>query len=315
MKIEPKYLDYNPSHWKEINPQISTTLQVFITNKCNLRCKACFYQHKLGKNEMSLEDYKKIILEYRPKIQKVILLGGEPTLHKDINKMIAFNTLVGLKTTIYTNGINLKVLENASLLRTTVRVGVYGIESSERPITRLPKTTLPITIAYMLRKDNIDELEAAALYAETNFNCKSLFISSIRDIEVTQDFWKDTDDTLSLEEYHSSVQKFLRSYAGSLKRIHISRRGIIKPYLVQKDPVTHCRFGNIFPDNQKIICPFDISRKIYTDKLHFNERKCNKCDECLLQKVVLENVESKPSNQKLLTAKKSRDSRPLPLAF
>ncbi|MDD5164752.1 MAG: 4Fe-4S cluster-binding domain-containing protein, partial [Patescibacteria group bacterium] len=84
------------------------TLQLFITNRCNLRCKGCFYAHKLGAKEMSLREYQDYILKYLPEIQKVILLGGEPTMHKNLPQMLKFNNQYGLKTTIYSTGFNLE---------------------------------------------------------------------------------------------------------------------------------------------------------------------------------------------------------------
>jgi len=53
-------LQYDQSKWQELIPRPVNTLQLFITNKCNNRCKACFYAHKLGSEEMSFDDYKKI---------------------------------------------------------------------------------------------------------------------------------------------------------------------------------------------------------------------------------------------------------------
>jgi len=286
-----KTLEYDTNKWREIFSQPVNTLQVFITNKCNMRCKACFYAHNIGREEISLQEYKKILLKYMYNIDKVILLGGEPTLYRNINKVIALNTKLAIKTTVYTNGSNLKILEKADLSKTKIRIGVYGAYKSEKPLQKVPKTNLPVTIVYMLRKDNVKELMKTAKMAEKKFNCQGFYISSIRDITVTNDYWKDTEETLPLDEYSGVIQRFINNYRGNIRKIHIAKRGIIKtknkPFLTPK-----CRFGNIFPDKKKIICPLDISKKIYTDKLIFNQRKCNKNDKCILQKIVLERITS-----------------------
>jgi MoaA/NifB/PqqE/SkfB family radical SAM enzyme len=286
-------LKYNTSEWQELLPRPVNTLQLFITNRCNNRCKACFYAHSLGSEEMSFEDYQKIVLKYSENVSKVILLGGEPTLHKDINKMIRLNSLLGLKTTVYTNGINIKVLEQleaSDLARITIRIGVYGAEKSEKPLLRVPDTQLPVTVVYMLRKDNVDELMKTALMAEKRFNCKEFYISSIRDIAATNDYWKETDETLPLEEYSRVVQEFVKSYKGKIRKLHISRRGVIESKKKYPLATKHCRFGNVFPDGKKIICPLDISKKLYSPELGFRSRHCNKHNECLLQKIVLERI-------------------------
>jgi len=286
-----KTLEYNPERWEELIPAPVNTLQLFITNQCNNRCKACFYAHNLGSDEMKFEDYKRILLKYIGSVSKVVLLGGEPTLHKDLCKMIKFNSILGLKTTVYTNGINIKALENIDLASTTIRIGVYGAEKSEKPLARVPDTSLPVTIVYMLRKDNVNELIKTAQMAEKRFNCQEFYISSIRDIAATQNYWNDTEETLSLDEYFDVVQGFVKSYKGGIRKIHIARRGVIETRKKYPLITRHCRFGNIFPDNRKIICPLDISKKAYSPELCFRTRKCNKHSECILQKIVLSRIE------------------------
>jgi chloramphenicol O-acetyltransferase len=120
--------------------------------------------------------------------------------------------------------------------------------------------------------------------AET-FNCKQFFLSSIRDITVTGNFWKDTDDTVSNEEYCEIVQNFLNFYNGKIKKIHIASRGILET-TQNKMTCQTCRFGNIFPNGEIITCPFDIAlNKISTDFEY--GRLCNK-NGCVLQKIILE---------------------------
>lgn len=282
-------LSYDKTRWKEEAPIPTNTLQIFITNKCNMRCKACFYAHNLGRKELLFRDYKKILLKYSRKIRKVIILGGEPTLYKNLNKAIDFNTSLGLRTTVYTNGFNLKILKNVDLSKTTIRIGVYGAELSEKPLEDVPYVPFPVTIVYMLRKDNIKELMKAVKMAEERFNCQKFYISSIRDITMTHDYWKDTKETLPLNEYYKVIQEFLKDYNGNIKELHIAKRGIIT---TQKNStsVNKCRFGNIFPDIRKIICPLDISKQVYTKELKFNKRFCNKNKECILQKIILKRV-------------------------
>lgn len=281
---QKKFLDYDASKWEEVPVKEVNTLQFFITNKCNLRCKGCFYQHRLGSGELSFEDYKTSILKYKSSIQKIILLGGEPTLHPDLDKMIAFNQSLGLKTTIYTNGCFLGKLENINLMDVKIRVGVHGVFTSEKPLSKVCRSKIPVTIVYMLNRNNIDGLFEAAKIAESDFNCSDFFVSSIRDIAQTKNFWLDNEDTIPLNEYFDIVQNFVKSYDGRLN-IHISKRGVITSKFDNK--VDKCRFGNIFPDGSKIRCPFDISLDKKCSELEFGKVQCNKDSCCILRKVVL----------------------------
>jgi len=277
-------LNYNSDLWEEIVPVPKNTLQLFITNQCNLRCRGCFYKHKLNQDEMSFIEYQVYLNTYSQFIKKIILLGGEPTLHSELPRMVAYNQDCGFPTTIYTNGYNLKILESLDLTNIKIRVGVYGAYKSEKPLIKIPKTSLPITLVYMLRKNNVCELLETSKLAQ-DYNCSKFYISSIRDIAKTHDFWKDTKETISPYKYAEIIQDFIINYQGNLSEIHIARRGVLETELTS-DELKTCRFGNIFPDGEKIICPLDISNKITVPELKFNSVPCNKRG-CLLQKIIL----------------------------
>ncbi len=284
---EKRLLRYDHSAWKEITSTPTNTLQLFITNKCNLRCRGCFYQDKLGKGEMTFEEYSIHVKKYASEVEKVILLGGEPTIHPQLEKMLEFNESLGLKTTIYTNGFDLKRLEGLNLPGVSTRIGVYGSVSSEKPLSGVARVNFPIDMVYMLRKDNVHELMPTATIAEKEFNCKGFYISSIREIDQTGSFWRDTPETIPIEEYAEIVQDFVDNYHGNIPKLHIARRGVL--HTNQESKETHkCRFGNIFPDGKMVMCPFDISRNITSKELEFDKRGCNKHNECILRKIVLE---------------------------
>lgn len=282
-------LTYDQNKYEEIIPEPKNTLQLFITNKCNLHCNGCFYQDRLGKDEINLGSYWYYVLKYKNQINKVILLGGEPTLHPDLELMISFNTSLGLQTTVYTNGSKLNKLKqykNEYDNNFEIRLGIYGCVSSEKPLYNIEEDLrTPVTIVYMLRQDNIDELYDAVYMAEKHFNCQKFFISSIRDTHSTGDYWLNTKETIPLDQYFLIVQKFILDYNGNIPEIHIARRGVINTRLNQTN-ISKCRFGNIFPNGEKVICPFDISKNIISDELNFGERDCDK-NGCLLQKIVL----------------------------
>lgn len=289
--MEAIELKYDSFKFSEVVPAPSKTLQFFITTMCNKRCRACFYAHQLGSTHMPIKLYFDTLKKYykRDEIDKVILLGGEPTLYPNLIRLIRFNQILRLKTTIYTNGCNLKSLEGAGLDGVTIRIGVYGSNTSEKALSDVKPTDLPVTIVFMIRKDNIPELPKVAKMAEEKFNCKDFYISSIRDIAQTRSYWIDNEETVPLKEYAKVIQEFVSGYDGKMN-LHISRRGVLTtPMIYNAYHVDGCRFGNIFPDDRKIICPFDISLEKYSDELEYG-RKCNKNSSCILQKIVLKRV-------------------------
>jgi len=61
----------------------------FVTNKCNARCRHCFYHESLNRREeeLSLPEIRRIFHGLRP-LARVLLSGGEPFLHKDIDEIV-----------------------------------------------------------------------------------------------------------------------------------------------------------------------------------------------------------------------------------
>src|SRR5271169_1580915 len=59
-----------------------------ITNKCNLRCKGCFFfssdQHTVSEDEKSIQKWEEFVLKEKNRgVNNAILIGGEPTLYLD----------------------------------------------------------------------------------------------------------------------------------------------------------------------------------------------------------------------------------------
>ena len=291
-------LIYDSNKWIEMKTSPMNTAQIFITNRCNKRCRGCFNEHNLGKEELSFKRYMQLVAFYRNLgAQKIVLMGGEPTLHPDILKMVKYNNLLGLKTTLYTNGTNIKKLYNLDpidLYSTSIRIGVLGLDQGEKTLNEVERVKFPVTIVYMLRRDNIHDLLKVASVAERYFiNCTKFYISSIRDINETQDYWKDTKDTIPNEQYAELVQSFLHTYTGKLD-IHIAWRGTIQTNTHQQCETKKCRFINHFIDDSRIMCPLDISKKRYLKNnvgFKFESRLCTKNESCLLTKIILINKE------------------------
>ncbi len=78
----------------------------FVTSKCPLNCKHCFYRAELNKkiNELSLNEIEKIAKNL-PHLKHVQLSGGEPFVRKDLTQVIKIFQKYGVKKIgIPTNG-------------------------------------------------------------------------------------------------------------------------------------------------------------------------------------------------------------------
>ena len=109
-------MDFSSSHfyfkptkrdWEIIKRKI-TTVQLYITNRCNSFCKICF--RKSSYYDFSQEMSKKDIIKILRKIGKrkrVILIGGEPTIREDLFEIIKLIKKSGNYPELFTNGLKL----------------------------------------------------------------------------------------------------------------------------------------------------------------------------------------------------------------
>lgn len=83
---------------------------------CNLRCPYCHATHLVNNpNELEsipLESVKEKIMQNKGWLDGIVISGGEPTFHDDIDLLITTFKEMGLKVRIDTNGTNPHKLEN-----------------------------------------------------------------------------------------------------------------------------------------------------------------------------------------------------------
>lgn len=91
----------------EILPEHSNYKAVYcdIVHRCNMECANCY---------LPFRDYPDLdtakVIDFISKFKQSTefrLIGGEPTLHKDLDKIISYATLKGHRTTIATNGLRI----------------------------------------------------------------------------------------------------------------------------------------------------------------------------------------------------------------
>src|SRR5215213_10150258 len=83
------------------------TLILFVTSRCNAFCKTCFYHEELNRpGDMTFEQIERVS-QTMPPITDLWLSGGEPTLRRDLTKIIdLFVSQNGVERVIIpTNGL------------------------------------------------------------------------------------------------------------------------------------------------------------------------------------------------------------------
>jgi len=273
--------------YEELPTERRNTLQIFITNRCNLKCDGCFARKIIGENrvDMSMDEYRSALEGCKKRGGKQItLIGGEPLLHPDLRDMIKLNLSEGIKTTIYTNGYFLKNYTKEDFEGVKLRVSVYCKGGVIKALDNIPKTDIPFDVCFMVsRKTTIDELIKSAEDLE-KAGCRVFFISSLRELDnPNQEFFEDTDITMNLLDYKKLVHGFLRKYNGNME-IHVSKRGVFES--TRSLTGNKCKFANYFIGGKIIQCPYDIVNLKFQDDYVFDCRNCQHSNSCLMTKVV-----------------------------
>lgn len=264
------------------------TLQVFITNKCNLKCEGCFARNVMGedKQNMSVEEYSRVISDFVNKGgQQINLIGGEPYLHPELLFLIKINVENNLKTTIYTNGYFINKYTEEELMGAKLRVSLYCKSGNTKSVEKLPKTNVPFDVCYMVSSQTtVEEMLDTARELEKNHSCKTFFISSLRELDNPQkEFFYDTEICMPVMKYKELVHDFLNKYEGNL-RVDVSKRGVFESTITVPD--NQCRFSNYFIGGKIIQCPFDIVNLKFQKDYDFQKRHCQHNSTCLMSKVI-----------------------------
>ena len=274
--------------YREVEVKRRNTLQIFITNKCNLKCKGCFARNVMGESDVdiSLEEYKEAVLNFVKKGGKQInLLGGEPLLHPNLREILDINKEQVLKTTIYTNGSAFGGYYLNEFKGVKVRVSIYSYDGKNKSCLSIPVGNFKFDANFMISsKTKITELLHSAARCEFTYGCKVFFISSLRELDnERKEFFDDTDLTMPIVKYKELVHKFLNAYEGDME-IHVSKRGVFESTISQCG--NKCRFANYFIGGKIIQCPYDVVNEKYQNNYEFNQRFCVQNSTCLMSKVI-----------------------------
>lgn len=121
----------NLEHFEEVRKHYQKTVQLFLTEKCNLNCGFCFRKNKgYSIEDMPLETAKNIISKYKGTDTKISFTGGEPALNPDLEQMLQYCSEIGMDSEIYTNGT--RHFNNYS---TQVKLRYDGFDKGMKPMS------------------------------------------------------------------------------------------------------------------------------------------------------------------------------------
>lgn len=167
--------DYGISQSGERGKLYPFILNLELTDSCNLRCKHCYKEATIGQGAfLNNKQIQEILESFKRKTPVINIIGGEPSLHPDINDILSKST-DDFSVTLISNGTKLDLIkdENISKLRST-QLSMYGYdeESYEKAtgnsavflnfcngIKKLKKNNVYSSVAIIINKDNLNELE------------------------------------------------------------------------------------------------------------------------------------------------------------
>lgn len=235
----------------DIRYRLKTPLQLiqYVTNKCNAKCKHCFYWKKLNskQNELTLDQFGKIAKSLKHPLSHLILTGGEPFLRDDLPEICRiFSNINGTKNIqIPTNGFltekiysTVKDILETCNSKLTIQISLDGTEKTHdeirgingafkkaiRTIQKLKTLdNLGIFILTVVSNHNFNEIEELSNYVKNNLMVNHSF-EIIRGVK----FMEASSTPIILSDFNPRDEKFLPPSTKDLDKIYTTIKEIYK---------------------------------------------------------------------------------------
>src|SRR3989338_1394064 len=134
--------------------EMPSEITLHVNARCNLRCVMCDYWKQNPTDDLSLEDWKNILLGLKRWLGSffVTVTGGEPLLRSDLDELLRFISALGLPCNLVTNG----TLLSEERCRQLVATGVDSVA--------LSLDGMGETYAAVRGKDLFSQVEKTALF-------------------------------------------------------------------------------------------------------------------------------------------------------
>ena len=157
--------------------------EVALTYRCNLRCRFCYAAcgcraEAKENGEMTTRDVMKVldIIAHRAKAPSVSFTGGEPTLRRDLPRLIAHARSLNLRVNLITNGTTADEGLVAHLKKSGLNSAQVSLEAAT-PETHERLTNVAGSFAATLR--GIENLRKADIHTHTNTTINRLNLNEL----------------------------------------------------------------------------------------------------------------------------------------
>jgi MoaA/NifB/PqqE/SkfB family radical SAM enzyme len=264
-------------------------IQLNLTNKCNLTCSFCSCKNRTKGEELDLHKAEKIIDTYAKLGCQAVTItgGGEPTLYKDLPKIIKLFWRLNIRVGLVTNGINIDTINNLGLL-TWVRVSFddkryFNHDFKHDLISAITKNRkIDWSFSYVVtRKPDIGQIIKIIQFANEYSFTHVRLVSDLLDLV----------HIIDMEE----IKKSIKSYVNDDRVIYQGRKqftrgrkkcliSLLKPVITVEGEVYPCcgvqyakrtNIGNY--DKSMCMGTVEDIEDIYYKQQNFDGSDCDKC--------------------------------------
>ncbi|MFW6009393.1 MAG: radical SAM protein, partial [archaeon] len=277
-------------------------LYIIVTKDCIHDCIFCSIPKKeeyLELNEIKRRIKKKSKIDYN----LVVFTGGEPTLHKDLNKAIKYSEELGMKTRIITNGVKFSdiryanKLKKSGLKRIVVSIHHYN-DQKLKEITKSDEIDLDKTlngVKNALKLGIIVDINITVI--KQNYKILPKLIQKLINIsrnkinQVTFNYVGVEGNVLQKElnpkeivPKYSESEKYLRHSFKLLKKNNISFRVERVPLCFTKGFIEYNSYANRMVGNE-FYYTNELNENDSTSFYEKNFEKSENCKVCLLNNI------------------------------
>ncbi len=214
-----KYRNYLKDNEHKHLPDYPISVILELVNRCNLECPFCYqgYRNDAEKSTLSIEDLKKLFLEFKKyKLDALLLSSSEPLLYKDFGKILKMAEESEIMDQfMFTNGTllndkNSKIILDSSLTRLFISIDAATSETYD-------KVRIPVN-KKALKENRLKKIEENV----TNFiNLRNSLGRKIPLVRVS---------FIALKTNAHEVDKFIKKWIDVVDSVEIQRESSIDLY-------------------------------------------------------------------------------------
>jgi len=209
--FQKKILSFWVKRQKKTLSNLLTPAQIilYVTNRCNARCRHCFYWREVAggkKKELTLKQITKIAKSLKHSLNTLSITGGEPFLRKDLSLIVKTFSKINRtrKINIVTNGFFTKEIlrQTKKIIKypvdLNIQVSLDGLQKVHDQIRRvaiftaavetirqlseisLTNKNFQVTIQCTITKYNLNEMEKLIKFVKNNLSKVHLGFQLVR---------------------------------------------------------------------------------------------------------------------------------------